>query len=101
MDLICSLKIGNNNGLLFVEAKAHEGELDWGGKPFKEDSSEGSRLNHQNITQRINQASTGLLKSCGPGFNLSINSHYQLANRLAYLWKLAESGVPVVLLYLG
>jgi len=38
---------------------------------------------------------------CGPGFNLSINSHYQLANRLAYLWKLAECGVPAVLLYLG
>jgi hypothetical protein len=28
-------------------------------------------------------------------------SHYQLANRLAFTWKLAMLGVPVVLMYLG
>jgi hypothetical protein len=101
MDFICRLKVNQKDGLLFIEAKAHERELDWGGKPLKDDCSEGSRRNHDNISDQISQASTRLLQSCGPGFNLSINSHYQLANRLAYLWKMAESGVPTVLLYLG
>ena len=31
----------------------------------------------------------------------SRDSHYQLANRLAFAWKLATLGFPVVLLYLG
>jgi hypothetical protein len=68
---------------------------------LKDDCSEDSKRNHDNISDQISQASAGLMKSCGPGFNLSINSHYQLANRLTYLWKMAECGVPTVLLYLG
>jgi hypothetical protein len=101
MDLICRCKINDKDGLLFVEAKAHERELDWGGKPLKDDPSEGSMHNHENISRQIEQASTSFNQLCGPGFNLSINSHYQLANRLAYLWKMGECGIPALLLYLG
>lgn len=36
-----------------------------------------------------------------PGFALSANSHYQLSNRVAFAWKLAKMGIPVVLVYLG
>ena len=32
---------------------------------------------------------------------ISRDSHYQLANRLAFTWKLATLGIPVMLLYLG
>ena len=31
----------------------------------------------------------------------SAGSHYQFANRLAFVWKLASMGVPTALLYLG
>lgn len=34
-------------------------------------------------------------------FDLDVSRHYQLANRVAYAWKLADLGLPVVLLYLG
>jgi len=36
-----------------------------------------------------------------PDVRLDRDSHYQLANRLAFTWKLATLGIPVVLLYLG
>ena len=101
MDLICRITQGGKDGLLFIEAKAHEGELDWGGKPLAMDASEGSMQNHENIRQQIAKANTELNALCGTGFNLSLNSHYQLVNRLTYLWKLASIGVPVVLMYLG
>jgi hypothetical protein len=42
---------------------------------------------------RLNEALTG--------WNLSQDSHYQLANRFAWSWKLASMGIPVVLVYLG
>ena len=34
-----------------------------------------------------------------PDVRLDRDSHYQLANRLAFKWKLATLGIPVVLLY--
>jgi len=101
MDLISSISVLGKDGLLFVEAKAHEGELDWGGKPLADDASEGSQGNHANIGRQIALASKELNALCGSGFNLSIKSHYQLVNRLTYLWKLASVGIPVVLVYLG
>jgi hypothetical protein len=101
MDLICRLKVNQKDGLLFVEAKAHEGELDWGGKPLDDDASQGSRENHENIVRQIERAKEEFNRSVGSGFNLSIYSHYQLVNRLTYLWQIASLGIPVVLLYLG
>lgn len=100
MDLICQASIYGRGGILFVEAKAHESELDWGGKPLEENASDGSRSNHENICKQIGVANIGLNTIC-PGFALTPCSHYQLVNRLTCLWKLASSGVPVVLLYLG
>jgi hypothetical protein len=41
------------------------------------------------------------LNALHPGWHLSTVSHYQLANRFAWSWKLASLGVPVVLVYLG
>ena len=101
MDLICQIRVGGKDGLLFVEAKAHEGELDWGGKSLADDASAGSVQNHENIRQQIEFAKKGLNELPISGFNLTITSHYQLVNRLTYLWKLASVGVPVVLMYLG
>src|SRR5690606_33404932 len=34
-------------------------------------------------------------------FNLSRDNYYQLSNRIAYSWKLASMGIPVILIYLG
>ena len=36
-----------------------------------------------------------------PNVAISYTAHYQLANRLAFTWKLATLGIPTVLIYLG
>jgi hypothetical protein len=77
-------------GLVIVEAKAHVKELnenDFCGAKNKD--------NRKQICQAINGVNQAL------GASLSMDTHYQLANRVAFSWKIASLGVPVVLVYLG
>jgi hypothetical protein len=91
-DIASTCTIGKKKGLLLVEAKAHVAELT--------DASDGSSKNHEQIGLAIGAASSGLNNAL-PGWSLSCDSHYQLANRFAWAWKLASIGIPVVLVYLG
>ena len=59
-----------------------------------------NRKNHERIGDAIGKANTGL-NGVLTGWNLARDSHYQLSNRFAWAWKLAQLGVPVVLVYLG
>jgi len=99
-DIASTCTIEGKAGLLLVEAKAHDKELKEDGKPRDEDASEGSIANHEQIGRAIAEASAELNKTMA-GWNLSCDSHYQLANRFAWAWKIASMGVPVVLVYLG
>jgi hypothetical protein len=99
-DIASACTIGEKAGLLLVEAKAHYAELKKDGKPLGKDPSAGSIANHEQIGRAIGTASAGLMEGMG-GWKLSRDSHYQLANRFAWAWKLASMGVPVVLVYLG
>ncbi len=94
-DLASTATIGNRRGLLLVEAKAHVRELSSDGK-----LSVGHPANHERIQQAITEANDGFSASM-PGWALSRDVSYQLANRFAWSWKLASMGVPVVLVYLG
>jgi hypothetical protein len=89
--------IEGREGLVLIEAKAHENELDPLGKRKDEKSSP---ENHKKIGEAIAQASQAL-SALSLGWNLSRDHHYQLANRFAWGWKLASLGIPVVLVYLG
>lgn len=87
--------------MALVEAKAHANELHTDGKPFSGSGANRSNpANHARIGAAIAEANEGL-NAVLPGFNLSRDSHYQLANRFAWAWKLAAMGIPVVLVYLG
>ena len=55
---------------------------------------------HSRIGAAIEEAARGW-RELDDGVAISRDSHYQLANRLAFTWKLAQLGVPVVLVYLG
>ena len=91
-------------GVLLVEAKAHDAELEResGGKKLERDASSDSRRNHDHIGTAIEKANEGLRVLTGEqGWGLSRDSAYQMANRFAWGWKLASLGVPVVLVYLG
>jgi hypothetical protein len=99
-DLVVACDIAGQPGLALVEAKAHERELGRGGKREYPSESAKSAENHERIGKAIAEASLALSKIV-PGVNISRNSHYQLANRLAYSWKIASMGIPVILVYLG
>lgn len=99
-DLLSTCQMGDRRGLLLVEAKAHEGELSSSGKSFDPTGSEQSQRNHDHIRECLAAVSESLRKAKWD-VSIGIESHYQLANRIAWAWKLADSGIPVVLLYLG
>ncbi len=99
-DLISICEINNKKGFLLIEGKAHIKELDCNGKKLKKNRSEDSKKNHDNIAMCIKTANDSLNKII-PGFKLSINTHYQLCNRIAWAWKISELKIPVVLVYLG
>jgi len=98
-DLLSTCAIEGKKGLLMIEAKANEGELDRTGKSPPSGSAQ-SRKNHERIGECIAQAARALgerLDSIG----IHRDTHYQLSNRVASAWKLADCGLPVALLYLG
>jgi hypothetical protein len=99
-DLASTCTIQGRQGLVLVEAKSHAQELETAGKRLESTASINSRKNHDHIGQAIKQASDALGKVI-PGINISLDTHYQLANRVAYSWKIASLGIPVVLVYLG
>jgi hypothetical protein len=107
-DFASTASIHGIRGLLLVEAKANVSELSRSGKSLrprksggeKRVSSKDTRENHEHIAIALAEAGQAL-KALGLCGELSVNSSYQLANRLAFAWKLASLGIPVTLLYLG
>lgn len=92
-DLVSTCRIGDRNGLILVEAKAHEGEL-------ADDRCGASPENLRQIEKALAEASTAW-NALASGVALSAGSHFQLSNRFAFAWKLATMGIPVMLVYLG
>ncbi|MBA5869429.1 MAG: hypothetical protein GDA68_05455 [Nitrospira sp. CR2.1] len=102
-DIISQAVIGGREGVILVEAKAHDRELIQAasGKSVDENASESSHSNHVQIGSCIQEASKALSLASGLPWNLSLDAHYQMSNRFAWAWKLAKMGIPVVLIYLG
>lgn len=100
-DLITDCEINGKQGLLLVEAKAHELELDYSGKKFNSSASLGSQENNEKIGKCIKEASE-LLNKFMDGFSLSKDKNYQLVNRFTWALKINnELDIPVALVYLG
>lgn len=99
-DIAATCEIEGRSSLVLVEAKANWQELKTDGKPLRQDASIKSRENHDRIGSAIAEACRGW-RLLDPGLSINRDSHYQFANRLAFTWKLATLGLPVVLVYLG
>jgi hypothetical protein len=99
-DIAATCEIEKRQGLVLVEAKANWPELKTDGKSVRQDASIRSRENHARIGSAITEANNGW-RHLDSGISINRDSHYQLANRLAFAWKLATLGIPVVLVYLG
>ena len=98
-DLACTCAIEGRQGLLLVEAKAHENELSTAGK--SPPNTDNGWRNHERIGLAIAESNSGLQRASGGKWSLSRDDRYQLANRFAWSWKIAALGTPVVLVYLG
>lgn len=99
-DIAIGCEIEDRPGLILVEAKANWPELNKAGKFLRADASIKSRENHEHIGAAIAESCIGW-QQLDRSITINRDSHYQLANRLAFTWKLASFGIPVVLLYLG
>lgn len=101
-DIASTCLVRGQKGLLLIEAKAHEVELnkEMAGKKLKSNPTDDSLRNHKQSAQAIEEANMGLSEVI-PGWKLSRDSHYQMSNRFSWAWKLADLGIPVVLVYLG
>lgn len=90
-----------------MEAKAHNVELqkEEQGKQLKakkgKSVSADSLRNHVQIGACIQDASLALTSETNLIWSLSRDRNYQMANRFASAKKLAEFGIPVILVYLG
>ena len=94
-DIAATATIDGRDGIVLVEAKAHSNELKVTGK-----NPTGEPENHRQIENAIADANRNL-NSLMPGWNLSADLAYQLANRFAWTWKIASLGIPTILVYLG
>jgi len=99
-DLISTCTIDGKKGLLLVEAKAHAKELHTEGKSIESNASADTEKNHERIGKAIEEARVDINKKIS-GISISRGDCYQLSNRVAHAWWLANQGVPVVLMYLG
>lgn len=96
-DIASSCTIQGQPGLLLVEAKAHLKEL-----RAKDDRCRSSnQANLDRIGNALAAANAALQSATGKPWRLSRDRQYQLSNRFAWAWKLADLGIPVILLYLG
>ena len=102
-DIASTCTINGKKGLLLIEAKAHDVELrnEEKGKELKAPITSNSCRNHTRIDGCIQDANLGFAGETGLPWSLSLKRNYQMANRFAWSWKLAELGIPVILVYLG
>ena len=98
-DLISTCTINGKRGLVLVEAKAHVDELKNDSKRTPS-GSDNSEKNHESIAEAIAKANAGI-NTVFTNVTLSRDTCYQLSNRIAHAWWLANKGIPVVLVYLG
>ena len=85
-DIASTCTVSGQKGLLLVEAKAHAKELTQGNK------CGAGPANRKQIENALAQANTGLRNATGGLWRLSVEHRYQIANRFAWSWKLAQLG---------
>ena len=103
LDIASTCSVGDRPGLLLVEAKAHDQELtkEETGKRLTSPVSANARRNHVRIGACIQEANLVLADATGQPWAMSLEWNYHMSNRFAWAWKVAELGVPAILVYLG
>lgn len=103
-DVASTCSVDGKPGIVLIEAKAHDQELikeETGRKTIEAPVSGNARRNLLRIDWALRDASAALAEDTGLPWALSRDWNYQMSNRFAWAWKLADLGVPTVLIYLG
>lgn len=103
-DVAGTCTIEGKAGIVLIEAKAYDQELvkeETGRKNIEAPVSGNARRNLMRIDWAIRDASAALAEDTRLTWALSRDWNYQMSNRFAWAWKLADLGIPVVLVYLG
>lgn len=102
-DIASTCTVDGQNGLLLIEAKAHDVELrgEEKGKELDAKASDNSFANHVQIGRAIADAAATFQRSTGRAWAISRDNRYQMSNRFASACKLTEMGYAVVLVYLA
>jgi len=92
--------------LLLIETKAHIGELnsDHSGsreKPILAQIKKGFSESTDAWNDMLHEYAEEHGFKLSHNVKLSTDSHFQLSTHFAFAWKLAEMGIPVILVYLG
>jgi hypothetical protein len=103
-DVASTCTIEGKAGIMLIEAKAHDQELikaETGRKNIEAPVSGNARRNLLRIDWATRDANAALADETGLTWALSRDWNYQMSNRFAWAWKLADLGIPVALIYLG
>lgn len=84
-DIASTCMIDGSQGLLLVEAKAHDEELhnESAGRRLTEDDSDDRKSSHQTISAAIELARGGLQAATQLPWHIASGDHYQMSNRFA------------------
>lgn len=98
-----TVKGSRHKGLLLLEAKAYDKELqnEEIGKRAPSAGSENSRINHEHICKAIADTNQCYEATTGIKWSLSCDARYQMSNRFASACELSKLGYSVILVYLG
>ncbi len=105
-DIASTCTVNGIKGLLLIETKAHIGELnsDHSGsreKPILAQIKKGFSEATDGWNDKLHKYAEEHGFRLSHNVKLSTDSHFQLSTHFAFAWKLAQMGVPVILVYLG
>jgi hypothetical protein len=103
-DIASTCTIESRAGIVLIEAKAHDQELikeETGRRNIEVPVSGNARRNLLRIDWAIRDANVALTEETRLTWALSRDWNYQMSNRFTWAWKLADLGIPVLLIYLG
>lgn len=99
-DLLCTFGSGGSEGIICLEAKARNKELQEPRPKLSSSDSQRREANSRCIRCRIEDAMAAIWDEHHPTPDWE-GSRYQLYNRLAWAHRLARLGVDVIVLYVG
>ncbi len=102
-DIASSCIVEGRHGIVLIEAKSYDKELvkEEAGRKKPPMLTAEAVENQGRVAACIKEANRILKRDTGAAWKLSPEHHYEMSMRFAWACKMAELGLPVILVYLG